>query len=352
MTAQDNSHIRVGIIGAGQNTKNVHIPNLQAIPGVEILEVANRTIKSAKQAAREFKIPVVRERWQEVATSKELDAVVIGTWPYLHCQATCMALKTGKHVLCEARMAMNVREAEQMLRASRERPDKVVQIVPSPFTLKVDSIVKEYLDKNKLGKINYFHFDYQSSPFAPVKPNSLIHWRRNKNYSGLNTMVLGIAYESILRWLGPAQWVRASGKVFKDKGLDPDTRKVIQIEIPDYLSVQMEMGNGIMGSFLISDIALHGPTPKIEIFGDQGTLRYLFAIDGELYFSADPDEDPLPVFIPPESQFNWQVEKEFVKAIRGKEKIKLTTFETGVEYMRFTEAVHESLQMLGERIEL
>ena len=181
MVNQTSSHVRIGVIGAGQNTKNLHIPNLKALPGVEILEVANRTLTSSKQAAKEFNIPIVKDRWQEVATSEDLDAIVIGTWPYLHCQATCMALNAGKHVLCEARMAMNEREAEQMLRASRQRPELVSQIVPSPYTLKVDSTIQEYLEKGKLGKIHYFHFNYQSSPLTPIKPEKPVHWRRSKN---------------------------------------------------------------------------------------------------------------------------------------------------------------------------
>jgi predicted dehydrogenase len=36
------------------------------------------------------------------------------------------------------------------------------------------------------------------------------------------------------------------------------------------------------------------------------------------------------------------VEEEFVGAIRGQEKIQLTTFADGVKYMEFTEAVHRS----------
>ena len=33
--------IRIGFIGAGQNTQLMHIPKLQSIPGVELKEVAN-----------------------------------------------------------------------------------------------------------------------------------------------------------------------------------------------------------------------------------------------------------------------------------------------------------------------
>jgi predicted dehydrogenase len=95
----DNSEIRVGIIGAGQNTRKMHIPKLMQIPGVKIIEVANRSMESGKKVADEFGIPVVRSDWKEVVESQDIDAVVIGTWPYLHCPASCLALESGKHVL-------------------------------------------------------------------------------------------------------------------------------------------------------------------------------------------------------------------------------------------------------------
>ena len=38
----------------------------------------------------------------------------------------------------------------------------------------------------------------------------------------------------------------------------------------------------------------------------------------------------------------WRVEEEFVNAIRGKEKVTRTSFEEGVRYMEFTDAVTKS----------
>ena len=52
--------IRVGFIGAGQNTRKMHIPKLQALPGVELIEVANRTLASGKKVANKFNIQRVR----------------------------------------------------------------------------------------------------------------------------------------------------------------------------------------------------------------------------------------------------------------------------------------------------
>ena len=104
------------------------------------MEVANRSVESGKKVADEFGIPVVRSHWKEVAESPDIDAIVIGTWPYLHCPASCMALESGKHVLCEARMSMNYDEALTMLQTSRVHSQLVTQVVPAPFTFKIDKI--------------------------------------------------------------------------------------------------------------------------------------------------------------------------------------------------------------------
>ena len=47
---------------------------------------------------------------------------------------------------------------------------------------------------------------------------------------------------------------------------------------------------------------------------------------------------------PDSERDEWRVEAEFIGAIRGEEQIRLTTFEDGVKYMEFTEAVHLSSQ--------
>ena len=42
---------------------------------------------------------------------------MIGTWPYMHKTMVLAALAAGKHVMTEARMAMDSAEAREMLAA-------------------------------------------------------------------------------------------------------------------------------------------------------------------------------------------------------------------------------------------
>src|SRR5687768_7995212 len=51
------SLLRIGIVGAGGNTRLRHIPGFRAITGVEIAAVCNRRPESTAAAAREFDVP-------------------------------------------------------------------------------------------------------------------------------------------------------------------------------------------------------------------------------------------------------------------------------------------------------
>ena len=51
--------LRVGLIGAGGNVRNRHIPGFQKVPDLEILGVANRSLASSRSVADQFNIPRV-----------------------------------------------------------------------------------------------------------------------------------------------------------------------------------------------------------------------------------------------------------------------------------------------------
>ena len=87
--------LTVGVIGAGANTKLHHIPKLQAIDGVTIVAVCNRSAESTARVADEFGIGTKATSWHQIVADPCIDAVVIGTWPYMHKAITVAALNAG-----------------------------------------------------------------------------------------------------------------------------------------------------------------------------------------------------------------------------------------------------------------
>src|SRR3954469_2064323 len=167
--------IKVGIVGAGGNTISQHIPKLQAIAGCEIVSVCNRSRASSQRVADQFGIPTVYDSWQDLVAAPDTNAIVIGTWPYMHCRVTLAALNADKHVLCEARMAMNVQEARAMRDAARAKPQLIAQVVPSPMTLGVDGTIKRMLTDGYLGDLLAIEVRDGN---AFLDHNAPLHWRQ------------------------------------------------------------------------------------------------------------------------------------------------------------------------------
>ena len=328
--------IRVGVVGAGANTKTKHIPLLKRIPGVSLVGVVNRRAASTEAAAREFGFRKTYSSWEALVDDPEIDAVVIGTWPYLHCPITLRALEAGKHVLTEARMAMNAREAHAMLDASRQHPELVTQIVPSPMTLEVDNTIRDLLEENAIGTLLTIQCQHSGGYYDPEAP---LHWRQDIRLSGLNVMTMGIYYEAIMRWVGPASRVIALGKIYT-KSRRSHSGEIHAIEIPEHLDVLADLGEGIQLHLQESAVT---PSPKhdgIRLIGTDGWLEYS---RGDLHMATRARPEPEPVVIPEARKQFWRVEEEFIQAIRGEAPVRLTQFEDGVRYMEFTEAVHRSL---------
>jgi predicted dehydrogenase len=328
--------IRVGVIGAGANTTSRHIPGLQAQPNVEIASVCNRTRESGQRVAEQFCIPKVYDRWVDVINDPGVDAIVIGTWPYLHATLTLAALEAGKHVLCEARMAMNADEAHTMLAAARARPYAVAQIVPSPMTLGVDRTIRRLLAEGYLGDLLAIEVRAGGTFLDPDAP---LHWRNDFDLSGFNTMTMGIWYEAIMRWAGHALAVTAMGKTYiKNRRTADGLLKAIRI--PEHIDVLADMACGAQLHLQVSSVTGLAGAPEVFLFGSQGTLRFS---DGKLTGGQRGAKALADIEIPAADQGGWRVEEEFVNAIRGVEPVTHTTFEDGVRYMEFTEAALRSL---------
>jgi predicted dehydrogenase len=332
------SVIRIGVVGAGANTRSRHIPNLKSQTGVELVSLCNRSRESAEKVAKEFGIPRICQHWKELVESTDIDAVVIGTWPYLHCPVTLASLAAGKHVLTEARMAMDAAEARLMMEASRRNPHLVTQVVPSPYTLKIDRMVQKLLTEGFVGELQAL--DVRANAASFLDREGTLHWRHDRDLSGFNILGMGIWYEAVMRWVGEAKTVSAMTRV-SVKQRKNSSGIAQTASVPDHVDVLSEMACGAQARFQFSTVTGLAPGPEVWLFGSEGTLRY--DASSEKLLGARRGETALhEIAIPAELAIGWRVEEEFINAIRGVEKVRFTTFEDGLKYMQFTEAVSRS----------
>jgi predicted dehydrogenase len=333
----DNERIRVGIIGAGGNTRLMHIPGLRAIAGVSIDAVCNRTRESSEKAAGELGIPRVHERWQDLVEDPGLDAVLIGTWPYMHCPCTIAALRAGKHVLCEARMAIDAAQARRMKKAAAARPDLVAQVVPAPYTLEMDRTINRLLAEGAVGQV--IAADIRGTAGSFVDRESPLHWRQDAALSGRNVLALGILYEMVARWIGHARTVRAMARTVVGTRKQAESGTPVEVTVPDHVDVLAAMERGAQMRLQVSAVTgLPAGIMEAWLFGTEATLRVDIGRKA-LSILRRGRETMEDVPVPASERIGWRVEEEFIGAVRGQEKIERTTFDEGVLCMEFTDAV-------------
>ncbi len=331
--------IRVGFVGLGGICRSRHVPGLRRLDGVEIVAVANRSRESSERAAAQFGIPQVCDSWLELVERDDIDAVFVGTWPYLHKEVSIAALKSGKHVFCQARMARNLSEARAMYEAARHS-DRVAALCPVPIGLSVDATMARLLHEGALGDIRLVRVQSFSDAFA--RPETPLHWRNDERLSGLNMHTLGMYAEVIHRWFGWTWTIHAIAQTFTRSRLDAAGQSV-RINIPDQVLFTAGMRAGFLVQYTISTAVHHGEE-EIQIFGSQGSLVY--NVNEDVLYGAQAGEPMAAVEIRPDEARNlreWSVESDFIRAIRDGAEYHPDFFD-GLKYMEVVQAVHDSVR--------
>ncbi len=336
----------IGFIGAGGITRLRHAPGLAAIAGVDLVAVANRTRASGERFAADFGVRTVYADWRELLTDDRVDAVFIGTWPYLHSEISERALGAGKHVFCQARLAMDAADARRML-AAKEGTELTTMVCPPPHGMQFAPRIKQIVDSGTLGQIRHLVVrDFNPSYLDPRTP---LHWRQRESLSGANTLTLGILYEVLLTWFGlRADWVLAGDATFVDERPAGDSSSAV--ERPDAVFVTAGLENGGLASLTFSSNAGGAGETAVSAYGTGASLHWTAGPSssegGNLTLRRAPgwtDEQ-----FKPDPAAAWRVEADFIAAVRSGIDGN-PNWELGLEYMQFVEAVERSART-GRRV--
>lgn len=100
--------IKLAVIGAGNFSKGVHLPNLKILANkIDLRAVMSRTGHNATGTAKQFGAEYATTDYNAILNDKDVDAVLIATRHNLHGDMVLAALKAGKHVLVEKPLALN-----------------------------------------------------------------------------------------------------------------------------------------------------------------------------------------------------------------------------------------------------
>ena len=234
---------------------------------------------------------------------------------------------------------MNAREAQRMYDRSRELSGLTAMVVPSPFGLTGGAFVRSLIADGYLGTLREVHAHALNAELAD--PEAPVGWRQMTKYSGFNMLTLGILFETVSRWAPPVNRVVAYASKLIPTRTDPESGKSTRVGTPDSVQVLTTQEDGSVGVYRLSGVVHHGPGLGLALYGSEGTLAYDLTRD-EIVGGRRGERGTSPLAIPDDLLGGWDVEAEFVGAIRGERPVVHTTFADGVRYMQFTEAVARS----------
>jgi predicted dehydrogenase len=326
--------IRIGVIGAGSIFERRHFPGFAKVDDCQFVVVCNRRRSSAEAVAREWGIPHVVDTPAEVFTRKDINAVVIGTYPNLHKALVLAAFKHGKHVLVQSRLDFNLADGKAMLAAAKKHPKLVNQVCMTGRSVPALRFLAKVVHDGVLGELRMVRANELLDD--ALSPDTPLHWRQDRELSGSNILHVGIWNEWLNGIVGLAQTVTATGKVFTPKRKDPLTGKLKTVEIPESVCVSGELKNGAHYVYTFSSVTAFAPPSSLELYGTKGTL--LYQQEKQDLRIGKIGQALEAVTIPEDLKTRWTVEEDFANAIRHGTPV-YPDFAEAMHYTEFVEAV-------------
>ena len=172
--------INVAMIGFGAEGK-VLAASLVRIPGVRVRAVCDIWRFEQQRAKAFFKgyghTVNTYEDYREMLEKedKNIDAVIVATPDWMHCEHTCACLRAGKHVYCEKEMSNRLELAAEMCRVQKET-GKLLQIGHQRRSNPRYRHCFEHIVPNMLGRVTTAYAQWQIDLFIwawGVPPSSV-----------------------------------------------------------------------------------------------------------------------------------------------------------------------------------
>jgi UDP-N-acetylglucosamine 3-dehydrogenase len=267
--------LTVGLIGAGSISR-AHLRGYVNNPHVTDVRIADPSEEAREKLAGEFGIITqVESSHEKLLADEAIDVIDICAPHHLHHSLALAAFKTGKHVITEKPIALNLKQADEMI-AGAKRAKKRLFVALSQRMFPAHLKAKQIIDDGEIGKpflgiVNIIgnEFDRMNDPSS---------WKGDLKRAGGGALI-DTGYHAVYmlqHFLGPARAVTAMAKRLlvepKNKG---DDTSVVALEMP----------NGAVGSIVVTYCATGDAWTEVrQIVGPKGSL-----------FITDNPEDEIPL---------------------------------------------------------
>lgn len=300
MTASTRPTAGVGIVGAG-NIARRYVEGIARFAELRVVGCTDVIPSLAESLAQDYGFSAFATL-DQLLRSPEVDIVVNITPPSAHAEVTTLALEAGKAVYVEKPISVTSAQAFEVLRASKML-GRTVGAAPDTFLGSAGQTARHAFDSGLIGAA------VAASAF--VTHNRAETWHPDPTFlfqeGGGPALDLGPYYlTSLVNLLGPVETVSGLTRLGpRIREVTAPNRRVEQITVatPTHWTAVLRFVSGAIGTIMFSFDVWDANLPKIEIYGEEGTLSLPDPneFDGDVLLKrhGDPDWSVLTPVIAP-----------------------------------------------------
>ena len=273
--------ITVGLIGAGY-IGPIHLGALARLGGVRVKTVIDVNGELAKKAAAAYNVPNSGTDHREVINDPEIDVIHNCTPNKYHYQITKEALNAGKQVLSEKPLAMDLKEAEELV----ELAEKKRAVTGIDFCYRYYPVVQEMAVRVRRGDAgavrmvsgSYFQdwlsreIDWTWRLLRSESGTSNITADLGSHWFDLIQFVTGLKVREVIGALATLIPVRKrpTRQVLAFEKVEEVESEEVEVELEDYSSILFRLSGGAPGSFTTSQVcAGRKSDTEFQIYGSE-----------------------------------------------------------------------------------
>ncbi|MBN1805788.1 MAG: Gfo/Idh/MocA family oxidoreductase [Sedimentisphaerales bacterium] len=245
-------------------------PNLKVVCGL--------VEEEAKAFADKWEYDSYTTDWHKVVEDEDIDVVEICVPNNLHAEIAIAAAKAGKAICCEKPLALNVAQAEEMVRVVEEAG--VPNLVSFNYRrVPAVTLAKMLIDEGRLGKIFHYRANFLQdwTISTDVPQGGMATWRLDVKAagSGVTGDLLAHCIDTAMWHNGPITDVCAMTETFVKERMHAETGKVEPVGIDDACIFMCHYENGSLGNFESTRYARgHKALYTFEINGEKASIAW------------------------------------------------------------------------------
>jgi len=237
------SRPKVAVIGLGMGRG--HAKAAAENPKADLAALCDIDTAKLEQFCKELDVSGAYTDYKKMLREAKPDIVSVSLPNVLHKPVTVAALKAGAHVICEKPMAMNTRQAEQMLAAAKAARKKLMINLSYRFTGAAKAL-KKVVDAGTVGEIYYGRTGWHRTRGIP----KLGGWFAQKKLSGGGPLIdLGVhRIDLAMMLMGDPTPVAVSGMTYNKLGtaIARKARKPFDVEDLAVAMIRFDSGASLL----------------------------------------------------------------------------------------------------------